>query len=142
MIVKEGQMQRVWRTLMGRMMLFFFSSIPSICFSILYQSCNTRGYLSKTICFSVLAGVAGSDTCERHESYFGRNSHLHFRLLARPCEPDLLHRAPGRRASWSLVASYVSPVAHGPRGGLYPLLLTGRMRSLSVTSPTLAGREG
>ena len=57
MVVREGQMQREWRMLMGRMMLFFFSSIPSICFSILYQSCNTRGYLSKTICFSVLAGI-------------------------------------------------------------------------------------
>ena len=41
-----------------------------------------------------------------------------------------------------VVAPYVSPVAHGPRGGLYPLRLTGRMRSLSVTSPTLAGRDG
>jgi hypothetical protein len=65
-------------------------------------------------------------------------------LVCRPClcDPDLLRRAPSCRASWSLVTPYVSPVAHGPRGGLYPLRLTGRMRSLSVTSPTLAGRDG
>ncbi len=84
MIVKEQQLQRVWRMLLSRMMLFFLSSIPSICFSILCQSCNTRGYLSKTICFSVLAGIAGSYTCEWHESYFERISRLHFSLLARP----------------------------------------------------------
>jgi len=53
-----------------------------------------------------------------------------------------MRRVPARCVPWSLVAPYVSLVAHGPRGGLYPLRLTGRMQSLSVTSPTLAGRDG
>ena len=41
-----------------------------------------------------------------------------------------------------LCGALVSLVAHRLHGGLYPLLLTGRMRSLSVTPPTLSGRAG
>ncbi len=40
--------------LLGRAMLLCFSSKQLKHFSIPYQSCDARGYLSKTICFSML----------------------------------------------------------------------------------------
>ena len=42
------------RMLLDRVMLLCFSSKQLKHFSILYQSCDARGYLSKTICFSML----------------------------------------------------------------------------------------